>query len=157
MPLNIAATPLNNAQGGFLIPGLDYLERWRRKFGDVFSLSPKSFLRQMLVLGYPPNWWICRQPFVCEEWQFASQIHPFGGYADTHRHVTLRYKLEQPHRWMAAGLCPRRPWECFSENAMKKLVILALLLASSFAFAHSGGTDKDGCHNDRKAGTRHCH
>jgi len=40
---------------------------------------------------------------------------------------------------------------------MKKLVLFALLLVSSLAFAHSGGTDKDGCHNDRKAGTRHCH
>ncbi|MBT0571256.1 YHYH domain-containing protein [Curvibacter sp. CHRR-16] len=40
---------------------------------------------------------------------------------------------------------------------MKKIVLFALLLVSSLVFAHSGGTDKDGCHNDRKAGTRHCH
>ncbi|MDO8385921.1 MAG: YHYH domain-containing protein [Polaromonas sp.] len=40
---------------------------------------------------------------------------------------------------------------------MKKLLAIALLLASGLAIAHSGGTDKDGCHNDRKAGTRHCH
>lgn len=25
------------------------------------------------------------------------------------------------------------------------------------AVAHSGRTDKNGCHMDRKAGTRHCH
>lgn len=43
------------------------------------------------------------------------------------------------------------------ERFMKKFILLALVLVSSFAFAHSGGTDKDGCHNDRKAGTRHCH
>jgi len=47
--------------------------------------------------------------------------------------------------------------EVFGENAMKKILLLALVLVSSLAFAHSGGTDKDGCHNDRKAGTRHCH
>ncbi|MBA4329741.1 MAG: YHYH domain-containing protein [Polaromonas sp.] len=40
---------------------------------------------------------------------------------------------------------------------MKKILAIALLLASGLAMAHSGGTDKDGCHNDRKAGTRHCH
>lgn len=47
--------------------------------------------------------------------------------------------------------------EVFGENAMKKIALLILLLVSSLAFAHSGGTDSDGCHNDRKAGTRHCH
>ncbi|WP_305809623.1 MULTISPECIES: YHYH domain-containing protein [unclassified Shinella] len=25
------------------------------------------------------------------------------------------------------------------------------------AFAHSGGTDSNGCHNDRKRGGYHCH
>lgn len=55
---------------------------------------------------------------------------------------------------------------------MKKL-LLALMLASMFLGAgnvsastaaysghevsHSGGTDKNGCHRDTKAGTRHCH
>lgn len=40
---------------------------------------------------------------------------------------------------------------------MKTIIAIAVLLASSLAMAHSGGTDKDGCHMDRKAGTRHCH
>jgi len=44
---------------------------------------------------------------------------------------------------------------------MKKIaaiIISGIILATSVsAFAHSGGTDKNGCHNDRKAGTRHCH
>lgn len=40
---------------------------------------------------------------------------------------------------------------------MKKLVILALALASSLALAHSGGTDKNGCHHDHKGGGYHCH
>jgi len=41
---------------------------------------------------------------------------------------------------------------------MKKmvLVLIAALLCSQ-AWAHSGRTDKDGCHYDRKNGTRHCH
>lgn len=40
---------------------------------------------------------------------------------------------------------------------MKKLAILLLAFASVAAFAHSGGTDKKGCHNDRKNGGYHCH
>lgn len=44
------------------------------------------------------------------------------------------------------------------ENNMKKFC----LAVGAFAFcagalAHSGGTDKDGCHRDTKSGTRHCH
>ena len=37
---------------------------------------------------------------------------------------------------------------------------LALILAAIFslgAYPHSGGTDKNGCHNDRKTGGHHCH
>lgn len=46
---------------------------------------------------------------------------------------------------------------------MKKIVLAffaALLLSSAVidvALAHGGRTDKNGCHMDRKAGTRHCH
>lgn len=44
---------------------------------------------------------------------------------------------------------------------MKKiaaLMISACLAASSLsALAHSGGTDRMGCHTDHKTGTRHCH
>jgi hypothetical protein len=57
--------------------------------------------------------------------------------------------------------------------AVMKKVFLALMLAGMFFGAanvsastaaysgdmvsHSGGTDKNGCHRDTKAGTRHCH
>jgi hypothetical protein len=38
------------------------------------------------------------------------------------------------------------------------LALVAVLVATSVsAFAHGGRTDKQGCHNDKKAGTRHCH
>ncbi len=39
------------------------------------------------------------------------------------------------------------------------LTVVALIFAvsSSPASAHSGGTDKNGCHHDRQAGTYHCH
>jgi hypothetical protein len=38
------------------------------------------------------------------------------------------------------------------------LVLAAILVATSVsAIAHGGRTDKTGCHNDRNAGTRHCH
>ena len=43
---------------------------------------------------------------------------------------------------------------------MKKLttvLILALTFSIGAAYAHSGRTDKNGCHNDRKTDTRHCH
>jgi len=40
-----------------------------------------------------------------------------------------------------------------------KRIIAALLLTmlSVVAFAHSGGTDDNGCHHDRKNGGYHCH
>jgi len=42
-----------------------------------------------------------------------------------------------------------------------KSIFLALCLAASLmqatTWAHSGRTDKNGCHRDVKAGTRHCH
>mgnify|MGYP000415709748 CR=1 FL=1 len=37
------------------------------------------------------------------------------------------------------------------------VALMALTFASGPAAAHSGRTAADGCHNDRKAGTRHCH
>jgi len=53
-----------------------------------------------------------------------------------------------------------------AEGLMKKIwltatlvscgVFLAILLPAE-AKSHGGGTDANGCHMDRKAGTRHCH
>ncbi|NTU72795.1 YHYH domain-containing protein [Candidatus Roizmanbacteria bacterium] len=42
---------------------------------------------------------------------------------------------------------------------MKKiaLAILFVFSFSAFAMAHSGGTDKFGCHKDHKTGDYHCH
>ena len=41
------------------------------------------------------------------------------------------------------------------------LVILSAVIlsagVSTTAYAHGGRTAADGCHNDKKAGTRHCH
>jgi len=37
------------------------------------------------------------------------------------------------------------------------ILIGILMLASSAVFAHSGGTDSNGCHHDRKNGGYHCH
>lgn len=46
----------------------------------------------------------------------------------------------------------------FLETVMKKLIAaLAAIALSSLAMAHSGGTDKNGCHVDHKTGTWHCH
>ena len=43
---------------------------------------------------------------------------------------------------------------------MRGLAAIVLVVASvgaSGAFAHGGGLDALGCHNDRKAGVYHCH
>lgn len=41
---------------------------------------------------------------------------------------------------------------------MKKMIIAALLAAvAGLAFAHSGGTNKQGCHTNHKTGEYHCH
>lgn len=40
---------------------------------------------------------------------------------------------------------------------MKITVLLALIAVPALAFPHPGGLDKEGCHNDKKAGERHCH
>lgn len=41
---------------------------------------------------------------------------------------------------------------------MKRIALLAVLaLTASMAWAHSGGTDKYGCHYDRKTGGYHYH
>lgn len=35
--------------------------------------------------------------------------------------------------------------------------LIMVMIISTEAFAHSGRTDSNGCHHDRKTGTRHCH
>ncbi len=43
---------------------------------------------------------------------------------------------------------------------MKKVIsilFVAVCAFSSTAFAHSGGTDSNGCHNNTKTGGYHCH
>lgn len=37
------------------------------------------------------------------------------------------------------------------------IVIILVLVFSSIAYAHSGGTDSSGCHYNRKTGEYHCH
>lgn len=39
----------------------------------------------------------------------------------------------------------------------KMLVALVLAMMSTFAYGHSGRTNADGCHNNRKTGDYHCH
>jgi hypothetical protein len=40
---------------------------------------------------------------------------------------------------------------------MKKIIVIIAALAAAAAFAHSGGTDRLGCHYDHKTGLYHCH
>ena len=41
---------------------------------------------------------------------------------------------------------------------MKKVTfVLILTMITTSLYAHSGRTDKTGCHNETKTGTRHCH
>ena len=37
------------------------------------------------------------------------------------------------------------------------VVFVSLLLSSTMAYGHSGRTDANGCHHDRKNGGYHCH
>lgn len=39
----------------------------------------------------------------------------------------------------------------------KVIAIFALMLFSGLAVAHSGGTDRYGCHKNHKTGVYHCH
>jgi hypothetical protein len=47
------------------------------------------------------------------------------------------------------------------EKCMKKLAALVFIALIGFSavqsYAHSGGTDKNGCHRDHKNGGKHCH
>ena len=45
----------------------------------------------------------------------------------------------------------------FKVYAAAALLILSVLAFAPNATAHPGRTASDGCHNDKKAGTRHCH
>jgi len=41
---------------------------------------------------------------------------------------------------------------------MKKMALMMLLLIfTATSFAHGGRTDRNGCHNDNKNNSRHCH
>jgi len=40
---------------------------------------------------------------------------------------------------------------------MKTLIAIVIATASLSVFAHSGGTDRNGCHADNKTGGWHCH
>ncbi|MBN9369456.1 YHYH domain-containing protein [Hydrogenophaga sp.] len=43
------------------------------------------------------------------------------------------------------------------ELKVKTIIAMSLALAASFAWAHSGGTNAQGCHNETKTGSYHCH
>jgi hypothetical protein len=46
----------------------------------------------------------------------------------------------------------------FRRKTMRIIGIFIVMMATaSTAFAHGGGLDKNGCHNDRKKGGYHCH
>jgi len=45
----------------------------------------------------------------------------------------------------------------FKLYAVTALLSLSLMSVPTLAEAHGGRTAADGCHKDKKAGTRHCH
>jgi len=45
----------------------------------------------------------------------------------------------------------------FKVYVLAAILSLSLLSVPAIAEAHGGRTAADGCHNDKKAGTRHCH
>lgn len=43
-------------------------------------------------------------------------------------------------------------------RAIKWVIAIVFVIgAAATAFGHSGGTDRNGCHTDKKTGQRHCH
>lgn len=42
-------------------------------------------------------------------------------------------------------------------SQMYKILVLLLILLSNQALSHSGRTNSEGCHNNRKTGQYHCH
>jgi len=40
---------------------------------------------------------------------------------------------------------------------MRRMLMIVGLLATSSAWSHGGGLDRNGCHHDRKNGGYHCH
>lgn len=42
-------------------------------------------------------------------------------------------------------------------NKATLAIVTLAFIVSSISYAHSGRTNKDGCHNDTKAKTYHCH
>ena len=46
-----------------------------------------------------------------------------------------------------------------SRKLIENIVLFAIcfLMSETIVAAHSGGTDKNGCHRDRKNGGYHCH
>jgi hypothetical protein len=49
--------------------------------------------------------------------------------------------------------------QLMEEFALKRIILIVTLLAFSppVVMAHSGGTDRQGCHVNHKTGIRHCH
>jgi hypothetical protein len=47
----------------------------------------------------------------------------------------------------------------YSRKFINGIVLFAFffLISETIVVAHSGGTDKNGCHHDRKNGGYHCH
>lgn len=45
------------------------------------------------------------------------------------------------------------------EGTMKQVLglMFAIVILAGSLYAHSGRTDKNGCHHDTKTGTYHCH
>lgn len=42
-------------------------------------------------------------------------------------------------------------------GSMKTIIAAALIAMSATVWAHSGGTDANGCHYNHKTGVYHCH
>lgn len=49
------------------------------------------------------------------------------------------------------------PFHLKDSNLKKTCTALLLALVAGLALAHSGGTDKLGCHKDHTTGVYHCH
>lgn len=63
-----------------------------------------------------------------------------------------------PETGVATEALGRDQADIEEERTMRVIgFVLSLLITATAAFGHGGGTDRNGCHHDRKNGGYHCH
>ena len=91
----------------------------------------------------------CSKP--TEERCGAPKLHLIASLCDATRSLLTAVRSGTDDQCRESG----RDGGCM--RATCRFAVIVYLIASSSAFAHGGGLDKDGCHTNRKTGDYHCH